>query len=294
MALKSKLKKIGKRASGLLPDDEIEDALDRARSFVADNAGDVARAGARTVYETPILPTGQSLKQFRASYDRSTREVADPLREIAFTAGEEDFDPIKTAKRSYQTQRDTGLGEAFRARPNTLGKRVVENVIDPLNLIPVGTSLVGAKAAGVPITRALIRSAIREMAAPAAGQIGGYYAGKAVGGKTGAQIGEFAGLLAGGFGPNLVRSGDVPVPGRSRAERVPGMAIVPVDVARRQPGGVEIPDSILMENALRWSGMEMTSDGIRVDLDRFQQPRIAGEEPARGGVFYANKKSGGR
>ena len=237
MALSKRLKDLKRKAGQIIPD-PLEDLVSQAKRYISDPL-DVAKDIGRLAYETPTFGQKTSIKEARKGYDVFNTRITDPVREVTQIAGEEDFDPIATARKTYDTARGKGLGESFRARPNTLGKRVIENVIDPLNLIGFGVGIAGAKSAGQPLTKAVIRSAIREMAAPAAGQVGGNIVGGAVAGERGAQVGEMAGLLGGAFGPNLIGNKNIVQNARSAPRAAPGMAVVPQDATSSR----YIPDS---------------------------------------------------
>lgn len=65
------------------------------------------------------------------------------------------------------------------------------------------------------------------------------------------------------------------------------LGIVPPGVAKYQPGGVALPtDDLFRQAVANTKGAEITKDGLRIDLKRFQQPQQGGELSVRTGVFY--------
>lgn len=74
------------------------------------------------------------------------------------------------------------------------------------------------------------------------------------------------------------------------AEQMPDarVGVVPVDVARSLLGEVRLPDArTQQEVASQVPGVRFDQDGMELDVSRWQQPQIAGQDASlRGGVFY--------
>jgi hypothetical protein len=273
------VKKTKQKLGDLLPD-EVEDLVAQAKAYLSDPvrvAGDVGRRAMHTRFLGAASPA-----DVRRVYGEITEHAADPIREVAFTAVQKRFNPEETASTlRRRSEEHGGLGAAFRARENTLAKRVTENVLDPLNVIPVGASAGmaarGARAAGQSTARAtlkaLAKGGAREFAAPAAGQVAGAEAGRRIGGERGQQVGELAGLLAGGIGPNLV--GNTPLPSLSRATEIAGTT------AGAAGGYQATEDQDLLTRALATAGGAVAGYGL-------------GRQVARGGPLGMSIEDVGR
>ncbi len=203
---KKRLKKLAEDLDDAVPDEAVEDWVKDARDYLK-NPTRVGKDVGKWAYNAPLIGGTRSPKQVREQYNKVTRKAVDPAREVTFAAVQERFNPRETVETLRERREQYGgLGAAFRARENTLAKRVTESALDPLNLIGFGTAGAG-RAAGQSTARLalkqLAKGGLREIAAPAAGQVVGAEVGRRVGGERGAQIGELAGLLGGAVGPNI-------------------------------------------------------------------------------------------
>jgi hypothetical protein len=78
---------------------------------------------------------------------------------------------------------------------------------------------------------------------------------------------------------------------RAVVDRVGGgnqpLGIVPPGVARHQPGGVKLPGDARFRDAVkRTPGAEITPEGLKLDLTRWQKPEQANDVTGTKGVFY--------
>jgi hypothetical protein len=76
-----------------------------------------------------------------------------------------------------------------------------------------------------------------------------------------------------------------------RTAGAPALGIVDPVVARGL-GSANLPEHPVLEDAVRAAGGEITLDGIRLSLQRFQPPEAAGLTATRGGVWYSPEQMG--
>jgi flagellum-specific peptidoglycan hydrolase FlgJ len=134
-------------------------------------------------------------------------------------------------------------------------------------------------------------SAGRQLVAEPLGAAVGGEAGGEIGERLGGPTGRVAGELAGGLlGAGAAGARYQAAAGRPGAQR---LGIVPPGYARYQPGGVRVPqDPALRQAVANTPGAEITPEGLRIDVQRFQKPEDVGRAPSGGGVFYAPRGQG--
>lgn len=298
--------------------DDIGDTLSRARSYLNQNApvlGSTYEAGLRltpaapladlmfgpdTRANAPVMGIHNPILSGAAATLANVRDLGAPVREpLAFGARAAfgDLDPGDTplSGRNFQKAEESVKGLHGLARVGgEAGLTALDIVTDPKSYLPgikaaEGAGFLGKAAAHVanlPLAgfgegegaRALGSAALRA-GVFGLGSGGGAAAADEYTNIPGAGL---IGGLAGGMGASM---GLERALGRS-ASTLPE-AIVPGDVARRQPGSVNLPnDDVFRQAVANTPGTEITADGLRITVSRAQKEAQAGSASVRSGVFY--------